>query len=110
MKRFLTLLATGAFALGLSTAANAQLTRGIAAQGLILDDNAGHTITVQTPTSGQAYTDWQNAGFPSFTWTAPIPPPGNPSSGFVLSGPLLPTAPVYPTTRQLLYWVYPNQV
>ncbi|MDP4233006.1 MAG: hypothetical protein Q8913_06560, partial [Bacteroidota bacterium] len=110
MKRFLALLATGAFVgLGLTTSAFAQ-TRSIGAGALVLDDYLGHTITVQTPQFGsQAWLNWQANGFPSYTWTAPIPPAAGAQGGFIFSGPLTPTAPVYPTAHLYPYWLYPNQ-
>ncbi len=49
MKRFLSILAVGALALGLSTSASAQ-TRGIGGGSLVLDDGAGHTVTLLPPT------------------------------------------------------------
>src|ERR1700733_5469341 len=87
--------------------------RGLGASSLILDDNSGHTITIQTPTNSPPgnpeYADWQAAGFPSFSWTAPIPPSSGATGGFVYAGPLTPRVSPYPTAPQLLYWVYPGQ-
>ncbi|HEY3875768.1 MAG TPA: hypothetical protein VGM92_09845, partial [Candidatus Kapabacteria bacterium] len=51
--------------------------RSIGANALILDDGSGNTITLQTPASG-----WSG----NIPFVIPIPPPGNPPSGFVHVG------------------------
>ena len=107
MKRFLSLLAAGVLALGLSSSVEAQ-TRGVQAGGLILDDEQipQHTVVVQAPQPGsQAYTDWGNAGFPTFAWSVPVPPVAGAQSGFVYPGPQnVGTGPLlFP------YWIYPGQ-
>ncbi len=90
MKRFLSLLATGALALGLSTTAQAQ-TRGIGAGALVLDDLHGHAVTVEAPVFGTtAWTAWQAAGFPNLNWSIPVPPANGAQSGFLYDGPLSP--------------------
>ena len=110
MKRFLSMLATGAaagmLALGLSTSASAQvITRGFGVGALILDDNLSHTITLETPQSPFAeWSAWSGAGFPS-VWIFPVPPFNNAQSGFVFSGPLTGTA----TPPLLSYWLPPGQ-
>ena len=85
MKRFLALLATGALAFGISSSAQAQLIRSFEAGALILDDNAGHTITIQTPQPGDpGYAAWAAGG--PLIWRVPIPPVPGADAAFVLPG------------------------
>jgi hypothetical protein len=88
MKTTIRLLAFCAALALLSTSANAQRTVG--AKKLIIDNGFGQTITIQTPASG-----WSG----NIQWVVPIPPPGNPSSGFSYPGSL---------ANQILTWVMPN--
>jgi len=122
MKRFLSFLATGALALGLSTSASAQ-TRAIGAGALVLDDLHGHTITAETPqfVAGpytfpptSEYSAWAQAGFPNLTWSIAIPPAPGAQNGFLYAGPFNQTSPAsvpFPPTApyQLPYWVGPGQ-
>ncbi len=115
MKRFLSMLATGALALGLYTTASAQ-TRGIGAGALTLDDlqNAvpPHLVTLEAPLVGSPeWLQWQSEGFPNLTWSVPVPPTNNAQSGFVYSGPLNQTTPasVPFSPYNLLYWLGPGQ-
>ena len=81
--------------------------RALGAQALVLDDNAAHTITVQTPQSGsQAYTAWSNAGFPRLAWSLPIPPVAGAQSAFLYPGP----QNVGSGAPLLAYWIYPGQL
>ncbi len=64
--------------------------RTLSAAALFVDDGSGHTMTIQTPTSGP--------GFPltgNYVWQIPIPPPGNPPAGFTFTG---------TSTNQMLLW------
>src|SRR5579884_585582 len=60
--------------------------RSLGAQNFILDDGAGHTITLQTPAGG-----WTG----NIPFLIPIPPTGNPPAGFVHIG---------TTLGQILEW------
>ncbi len=112
MKRFLSLLATGALALGLSTSVSAQVTRGIGAGAIILDDHTNstplHLITIETPQvtvpPNAEYTAWQLAGFPNLVWTAPVPPTTGAQAGFVYPGPTSPST----VTPYFAYWLPPG--
>src|SRR5665213_807281 len=116
MKRFLSLLATGALALGLSSSAMAQ-TRNIGAGGLVLDDYHHHTVLLTTPPYDAgpythppttAYDAWEEAGFPTLNWYTAIPPFANAQAGFLFPGPLSDTgALTAPYT--LTYWLGPGQ-
>ncbi|HEY3874530.1 MAG TPA: hypothetical protein VGM92_03565, partial [Candidatus Kapabacteria bacterium] len=120
MKRFLTLLATGALSLGLSSVASAQLTRPFGAGALVLDDNHSHTVVVSTPPYDAgpytfppttAYDAWEEATFPVLNWYTAIPPFANAQAGFLFPGPLNQTAPAsvpFPLYT-LSYWVGPGQ-
>src|ERR1044071_1600210 len=112
MKRFLALLATGAFVgLGLSNSAQAQ-SRQIGAGGLVLDDGHGHTVTIQAPVFGSSEGNaWANAipPYAPLSWSVPVPPSNNAQSGFLFAGPLTPTVGPYPTTHVLSYWLHPNE-
>jgi hypothetical protein len=84
MRRFLNLIAVVGISLGVAGAAHAQ-SRAFGAETFIMDDGAGHTYTLQTPTGMTS----------NFVFSFPIPPSGNPPAGFVNAG----TAP-----GQTLYW------
>ncbi len=104
MKRFLSLLATGALALGLSTSASAQIYRALGAGALTLDDNHGNTLTIQTPQYlSTAWDEWSSEGFPNI-WTLPVPPVGGATPGFIYQGPL--TGSVLP---DIAYWIPPGK-
>ncbi len=107
MKRFLSLLATGALALILSTSASAQ-TRGVSGGALILDDLHGNALTLTTPLYGSPeWEAWAFEGFPS-VWYAPVPPANGAQDAFIYSGPI----PAYGTGSidppLLAYWVPPG--
>jgi hypothetical protein len=87
MKRIQALLAVGLLVLGFTTSAHAQ--RGIGG-GNVVVGSPGQTITIQAPGSG-----WSG----NIPFIIPIPPAGNPNSGFTYAG----TA-----TNQILTWVLPN--
>jgi|GEM_PF-4707132 len=110
MKRFLSLLATGALALGLSTSASAQVTRGLGGGALILDDHEvpPHTLTIETPQNNPPgenpeWNAWQADGFPNL-WIFPVPPMNGAQGGFIYSGPL--SGEVVP---HIAYWLPPGQ-
>jgi hypothetical protein len=65
--------------------AHAQV-RGIGAGALVLDDNSGHTLIVETPVSGDpGFTSWASGG-PLFL-KLPLPPSSGVAAGFVATGP-----------------------
>ena len=103
MKYSVSFFAAFAMSFGLLSSAGAQ-TRGVGAGALMLDDNLGHSITVETPQNPSAeWTAWQAAGFPNL-WIFPVPPSNGAQSGFVYSGPL--TGEALPAL--LSYWLPPN--
>ncbi len=78
-------------------------TRPIGAGALVLDDNLGHTITIETPQPGEpGYAAWIANG--PIHWHIPIPPVMDANMGFVLPGPSL-LGPA-----QMLYWDPPTPV
>ena len=77
-------LAAAATILSTSDASHAQ-TRAVGGGAMVLDDNAGHRLTVTTPQSGDAgYANWITGG--ALSWRLPIPPSDGAVMGFVAPG------------------------
>ena len=93
MKNILKLAVMGA-ALMIAQQANAQ-TRAVGAANLVIDDNAGHAMTISTPlTAGDpGYSNWITGG--ALSWKLPIPPATGASMGFVLPGTTASQVPVW---------------
>src|SRR5579884_4246728 len=119
MKRFLSMLATGALALGLSTAAHAQRSFGVGS--LVIDDNHGHKVTITAPIFGSPEGNAWALTTPPYmplTWSIPVPPANNAQAGFMYAGPLVPntfstTGPSGPGTAlaqpyTLPVWINPG--
>jgi hypothetical protein len=85
MKAFFASFVAVLLCLAFGTSVSAQ-TRSLGAHQLVLDDGAGNTITIQTPSSG-----WTG----NIPFRLAIPPAGNPLAGFVNAGTV---------ANQILYW------
>ncbi|HEX5315320.1 MAG TPA: hypothetical protein VFX22_01615, partial [Candidatus Kapabacteria bacterium] len=85
MKAFFASFVAVLLCLAFGTSVSAQ-TRALGAHKLVLDDGAGNTITIQTPSSG-----WTG----NIPFQLAIPPAGNPLAGFVNAGTV---------ANQILYW------
>ncbi len=92
MKLFTKFLAIALLAVAAFTSDSQAQSRDLGARRLELDNGSGLTITLETPAGG-----WVG----NIPFIIPIPPPGNPSSGFTYAG----TA-----ASQILTWVSPNAV
>jgi hypothetical protein len=102
-----TLVATGvqilclAFSVSLVVQSASAQVRGIGAGALVLDDNNGHTLVVQTSESGDpGYDNWISGG--QLFLRLPLPPSNGAAMGFVYPG------PAAPTETQILTWDPPN--
>src|SRR5579871_540703 len=83
----------------LALAVNVQAqTRSVGMGALIVDDNAGHKMSVTAPQPGDpAYNAWIAAG--TLSWRLPIPPSNNAPMAFVMTG---------SNNGQVLVWNPPN--